>query len=550
VDLGPDALPGTSSTVAISPDGRRLVFPARGTNGKQLLATRLLNQVQTTPLAGTENGFDAFFSPDGEWLGFFADGKLKKISVHGGAPVELCASVNPRGASWGEDHSIIAALNIAGPLSRLPDTGDTPPKALTKLRPGENPRWPQVLPGGEAILFTTSRNAIGNDDADIEVLSLKTGQVKLLVSGGYFGRYLPSGHLLFVHKGGLFGVRFDTSRLEVRGIRTPLIEDVAANPITSGGQFDFSRAPSGSGTFLYLAGSATAQWRMDWIDASGNTQPLIAAPGVYTVPRVSPDGKKLAYIGSDEGLHIRDLERESSPRITSTAAGGNLVWAPDGKHLVFGYAGSLFWIRSDGVGEPQLLLKREHTVAGSSFSPNGHWLAYFETTPDTGFDIGVLPLDLTDPDHPHADTPQPFLKTSYDELLPQFSPDGRWIAYRSNETGSNEILVRRFPGAASRSQISVGGGMYVFWSKNHELFYETPDHRIMVVDYHEDSGEFITTKPRLWSEHQVFYPGVLNLDIAPNGKRFAVLTAPDASTARFHVTMLFNYFDELKRMIP
>jgi len=161
-------------------------------------------------------------------------------------------------------------------------------------------------------------------------------------------------------------------------------------------------------------------------------------------------------------------------------------------------------------------------------------------------------LDITDPDHPNVvGTPQPFLKTPADELLPQFSPDGRWIAYRSNETGSNEILVRRFPGAGSRSQISVGGGMYAFWSKNRELFYETPDHRIMVVDYHEDGDEFIAAKPRLWSEHQIFYPGVLNADIAPNGKRFAVLTAPDAaSTGRFHITMLFNYFDELKRMIP
>ena len=553
VDLGPDALTGTSSTVAISPDGRRLVFPARGPDGKQLLATRILNQAQTTLLAGTENGFDPFFSPDGEWVGFFADGKLKKISVHGGAPVALCASVNPRGASWSEDHTIVTA-NIAGPLSRLPDTGGRP-QALTELHPGEaTHRWPQVLPGGEAILFTTSSNAIGHEDADIEVLSLKTGRVKPLLHGGYFGRYLPSGHLLYVHQGVLFGVGFNTSRLEVRGARTPMMEDVAANPVTGGGQFDFSRAPSGSDALVYLAGTGGAQWRVDWLDASGNTQPLIATPGIYTVPRVSPDGKNLAFIGADGAPQIYDLERGTTTRITSTTAGGNLVWAPDGKHLVFGYGGSLFWVRSDGVGSPQRLLKGDYTVAGSSFSPGGHSLALFETTPETGFDISVLPLDITDPDHPNAGTPQPFLKTPADELFPQFSPDGRWIAYRSDESGSNEIWVRRFPGAGSRFQISDGGGIYVFWSKTrHELFYEALDHRIMVVDYREESDAIVATKPRQWSERQIFYPGVQNLDIAPDGKRLAVLTASTAIGADrslFHVTMLFNYFDELKRMIP
>jgi len=221
---------------------------------------------------------------------------------------------------------------------------------------------------------------------------------------------------------------------------------------------------------------------------------------------------------------------------------------------VFGNGGNLFWVRSDGVGGPQRLLNRPYSAA-ASFSPDGHSLAYFETTADTGFDLWVLPLDITDPDHPNAGTPQPFLRTSADEVFPQFSPDGRWIAYRSDESGNNEIWVQSFPdGAKSRYQISAGGGSYVLWSKNRrELFYETPDHRIMVVDYREDGDAFIAAKPRLWSERQIFYPGVWNLDLAPDGKRFAVLTAPDAASSgrsSFHVTMLFNYFDELKRMIP
>jgi serine/threonine-protein kinase len=247
VDLGPDVLTGTSTTVVISRDGRRLVFPVRSADGKQQLATRLLDEAQPSLLAGADNSRDPFFSPDGEWVGFFADGKLKKISVHGGAPVVLCDAVNPRGASWGEDNSIVAALNFAGPLSRLPDTGGRP-QPLTKLRPNEaSHRWPQVLPGGEAIMFTASSHPIGHEDAVIEVLSLKTGQVTLLVHGGYFGRYVPGGHLLYVHQGVLFGLGFDAGRLKVHGTPRPLMEDVAANPITGGGQFDFSGAHPGLG---------------------------------------------------------------------------------------------------------------------------------------------------------------------------------------------------------------------------------------------------------------------------------------------------------------
>lgn len=148
---------------------------------------------------------------------------------------------------------------------------------------------------------------------------------------------------------------------------------------------------------------------MDWLDGSGNTQPLIATPGVYTVPRISPDGKKLAFIGVDAAPQIYDLERETVTRITSIVAGGNLVWEPDGKRLVFGYGGSLFWVRSDGIGGSQRLVESQHSVGGWSFSPDGHWLAYFETTSDSGSDIWVLPLDIGDPDRPKAATPQPFL---------------------------------------------------------------------------------------------------------------------------------------------
>jgi serine/threonine-protein kinase len=187
-----------------------------------------------------------------------------------------------------------------------------------------------------------------------------------------------------------------------------------------------------------------------------------------------------------------------------------------------------------------------------SFSPDGRWLAYFRRGSDTASDIWTLPLDLSDPDHPRPGNPEVFVHTAAEEILPQFSPDAAWIAYRSDESGNSEIYVRPFPaGNGGKWQISSGGGLYAVWSKNgRELFYETADNRIMVVDYSVDRGSFIPGKPRLWSDRQLFYAGTSNLDLAPDGKRFAVLQMQEASQASPRVVFLLNFFDELRRRIP
>jgi serine/threonine-protein kinase len=559
VDLGPEAMTGLNLTVAISPDGRRLVYPARGPDGAQLLATRLLDQAQPTLLPGTENGRDPFFSPDGQWIGFFASSQLKKISVQGGVPVNIASTTgvtSPLGASWGQDGTIVAGAGISQPLSRIPGAGGAWQHLVTKLASGEaTHRWPQVLPDGSAILFTASPSTAGHDNANIEAVSLKTGAVKIVQRGGYYGRYLPSGHLVYLHQGVLFGVRFDISRLEVSGAPVQLLQDVASNPATGGGQFDFSNA----GTFVYAAGKSTAQaWQVAWMDSSGRMQPLLTAPGTYTNPHLSPDGKKLAIVGESADVYVHDTERETTSRLTVTGNANIPVWAPDGNHILFasiekGF--TFFWARSDGSGEPQQLLQRPNVILPWSFSPDGHRLAYIERDPLTGFDLWTLPLDLSDPDHPKPGTPELFLRTPNDETVPRFSPDGRWIAYRSNESGSNEIYVRPFPNASGgKWPISSGGGLYAFWSKEgHELFYETADNRTMVVDYTVNDASFVADKPRLWSDKQLFYTGNLNLDLAPDGKRFVVLALPDSPPGEkgtVHVTMLLNFFDELKRRMP
>ncbi len=420
-DLGPEAVEGPRITAAISPNGARLAFVARGPGGRQQLATRLLDEATATRLAGTENAADPFFSPDGQWIGFFADGKMKKISVQGGAAVTLCDAPNARGASWGEDGSIIVTLTnfSGGGLSRVPEAGGTP-QAITK--PGDkgeaSHRWPQILPGGQAVLFTSTTVAGAYKDASIEVLSLKTGQRKAVQRGGYFGRYLPTssraGHLVYVRQGTLFAVGFDLDRLEVRGTPAPLLEDVAGDAFAGAAQYDVAR----NGTLVYLSGkSSAANWPVAWMDSTGKMQPLLAAPGQYYTPRFSPDGKRLALaVGpfARGDIQVYDLQRDTMTRLTFTQRSFEPVWTPDGKHIAFVSqspgANSIRWIRADGAGEAQLLVESKADLRPYSFSSDGKRLAFHELAVDTGADLWTLPLDVSDPEHPKPGKPELFLR--------------------------------------------------------------------------------------------------------------------------------------------
>jgi Tol biopolymer transport system component/tRNA A-37 threonylcarbamoyl transferase component Bud32 len=569
-DLGPEAVEGTRIAAAISPDGTRLAFAARGPAGKQQLATRLLDQVNPTLLAGTENAVDPFFSPDSQWIGFFMDGKMKKISVQGGAAVTLCDAPGAAGASWGEEGWIVLSPTRTSGLSRVPEVGGTP-QAISN--PGEKGevvhRWPQILPGGQAVLFTGHTVAADFDNASIEVLSLKTGQWKVVQRGGYFGRYLPTsngaGHLVYIHKGTLFAVGFDLDRLEVRGTPAPLLESVAGNDVVGAGQYDVAR----NGTLIYLSGKSSAViLTVAWMESTGKIHPLLPSPGFYFAPRFSPDGKRLALALGPPGagdIQVYDWQHDTITRLTFTQTNLYPVWAPDGKHIAFqsqsGGANSLWWIRADGAGEPQPLLESKDTLIPSSFSPDGQRLAFADSRPDTSFDLWTLPLDVSDPEHPKVGKPELFLQTPFDERGPAFSPDGRWIAYTSGQSGRFEVYVRPFPGGASSGsgkwQISTAGGAHPIWSRNgRELFYETLDNRIMVSTYTAKTDSFAADKPLPWSNTQImelFGTGIWNLDLSPDGKRFAVIARPEATGEQrgsVHVTVLLNFFDELRRRVP
>jgi Tol biopolymer transport system component len=568
VDLGPDAVSSAGITVAISPDGTRLVFPVRGKDGKRQLATRLLEQTAATVLPGTEDASDPFFSPDGQWVGFFADNKIKKISVLGGAPVTLCDAPSGRGASWGGDGNIIATLSvltITG-LSRISAAGGTP-QIVTTLGPGQGGthRWPQILPGDEAVLFTASPSRSNFQYATVEVLSTRTGARKTLVRDAYFGRYLSdgrSGYLVYIHDGTLFAAPFDLAKLKIQGAPAPLLEDLAGDPASGAGQFDFSQ----TGTFVYRGGKAPDQvWPVEWLESSGKTSPLLSTPAAYITPRFSPDGQRLALaVGRSRGrdIYVYDWRRDAMLRL-SFGAQDNLssypVWTPDGKHIVYRSApssggSSIEWLRSDGSGVGQRLFESKLQVLPYSFSPDGRLLAYFELTSETGSDVWTRQLDLSDPDHPKAGKPKQFMHSTANQIWPSFSPDGRWIAYASYESGQFEIYVRSFSAAGGRWQISSSGGAHPMWSRtSRELFYTNLDNRIMVADYAAAADSFMAGKPRLWSNTQIRDTGgPTNLDLAPDGKRFVVFPAPEgpAQAGSVHITFLLNFFDEVRRRAP
>src|SRR5262249_55864950 len=318
VDLGPDALLGTTHTAAISPDGTRLVFPSRGPDGKQQLATRLLEQTQATVLPGTENGSDPIFSPDGREIGFYSSGSWKKVPIQGGVPVTLGEAIFAYGATLGADGSIILSGARSSPLYRVPAPGAAA-KRITEVTNGETThQWPQMLPGGQTVLFTASADFVNPDASNIEAMSFKTREKKILVRGGYYGRYLPSGHLVYMQQGVLYAVAFDADRPEVHGDPVALLEDVACNPSTGSAQFDFST----TGTLVYTPGKATQTWPIVWLGDSGNRQSLLSTAGVYSGPRFSPDGRQLAVHGITSGgayVFVYDLQRGNLRRLTATA---------------------------------------------------------------------------------------------------------------------------------------------------------------------------------------------------------------------------------------
>jgi Tol biopolymer transport system component/predicted Ser/Thr protein kinase len=548
VDLGPGvALGGLGGVNAIlSPDGTRLVYVSQGR-----LFARRLDQLQATELGETQGATSPFFSPDGRWVAFFAQGALKKVSVDGGSAITLCpASATFTGGSWGEDGNIIAALVPAGPLSRIPAGGGAP-TPVTELAHGEaTHRWPQILPGGKAVLFTAHTMIGGGfEGANIEVTSLQDGRRKTLQRGATYGRYLSSGHLIYVNRGTLFAVPFSLDTLAVRGTPAPVLDQLAYSTQFGSADLDVSR----NGTLVYRSGEGAATVSVQWLDGAGKTQLLGVKLSPIFYLRFSPDGQRLALSGGD--LWVYDPQRDSMTRLTFDGKTVDYpVWSPDGRCILFHSPEGMFWTRADGAGKPQRLTQSQEAQYPGSFTADGSRLAFSQSANATASDLWTMPVE-SDGAGLRAGKPEVFLQTPFNEAYGRFSPDGRWLAYASDESGTFQIYVRAFPDKGGKWQVSNSSGLFPVWSRNgRDLFFRTLDNQIMVAAYSVKGDSFAPDKPRAWSEKRLANLGFAgNYDLAPDGKRVAALLpaeGPGEQQAQNHVIFLQNFFDEVRRRAP
>jgi serine/threonine protein kinase len=577
VDLGTETsllpLGSNTNSVIISPDGTRLVYVASAAGGPSKLFSRRLDQPNASDLPGTEGTVFPFFSPDGQWVGFADPNfKLDKISVEGGAVVSL-GDNRAYGTSWGEDGSLIACQSLGKGMVLLPSRGG-PATPVTELANGEiGHAYPQMLPGGKAVLFTAYIGGPEIDKASIEVVRLSDRRRRTLVRGGtsphYVGLSNGSGHLVYNHKGTLFAIAFDLNRLETHGTAFRVLDGVAYEAFSGVAHFDVSR----TGTLVYRkwdGGTGDRVTTVQWLDAAGKREPLLRMPGNYGDLSLSPDGKRLAVSvgeGSTRDICVYDPQRDMMMRLTF--GGGlylNPVWSPDGRYVVFGsVAGGsgMFWARADGSGQPQVLPESEDDQP-ASFSPDGKRLAYNRPDNESGktvWQIWTVPIEDSG-GQLKVGKPEQFLKTRFNDLAPAFSPDGRWLAYESNESGRSEVYVRTFlPGAAVRGgkwQISNSGGRLPVWSrKKRELLYQSGD-QIMAMDYAVKGDSFVPGKPRVWAMKIEGAPkgeGPIAtwFDLAADGKHLAVevpVATPVPPKPQHEVTLVFNFFDELRRRAP
>jgi len=558
-DLGGGFAPSTPSyggATALSPDSTLVAFVAQSLEGRRQLYIRRLSQLAATPLSGTDDADSPFFSPDGRWIGFFAAGKMKKIAVTGGTPFIICDTPNGRGGTWGADGTIVFSPDGRNGtvLMRVSSNGGTP-EALTALEPGEiHHRWPQFLPGGKGVLFTANSTA-GSDNANLVVQAMPKGPRKVVHRGGSYGRYLASGHLAFAHQGALFVAPFDLDRLEETGAPVRVVDGIATN--SGGAQFDVSPA----GILVYQLGTngGGGGLPMQWMDREGRIRMLRETPASWVSPRFSPDGSRLAVqMGGDRaGIWIYDVARDALTRLSSDAIATNPVWTPDGRRLTFssaanGVTANIYWRPADGTREAQRLTTSENTQYGASWHPSGKFLAFEERNPQTGPDLMILPMEGDEASGWKPGRPTPFVNSPNAEREPMFSPDGRWIAYWSNDSGRYEIYVKAFGGSGGVWQISTDGGEHPAWSPTtRELFYSL-DGRIMAASYVVDGDSFRAEKPKRVAETR-FAQRAQNrmFDIHPRGERFMLAVDTNAGNGGEQTAVfVFDFFNELRQLAP
>jgi Tol biopolymer transport system component len=516
-----DTRSAPGANLALSPDGTRLAFaPVSG--GVSRLYLRGIGDFEAVPMRGTEGAQRPFFSPDGQWIGFSADGKLKKVSVDGGSPLALCDAAVTRGASWGPDDVILFAPNPNTGLWAVPAAGGKAEQVTTPdSRRGEfSHRWPDILPGGKAALFAIA--GAGNADQwRIALLDLDTRKWTVLVEGGSHPRYVSPGHIVYAQAGSLLAVPFDLENLEVVGSPAPVLEEL----VTGGLGGAASYAVSATGALAYAPGAAgSGRFEAVWVDRRGAVQPLPVTARDFDQPRVSPDGRQVAVTvrGENPDVWAGEVARGTLTRLTfEPSEDETAVWSPDSKQIAFaasrGASRQILRRSADGSGSEEILFRGERHSHVSDWTRDGKTLVVMDIGSGTGPDIWVLPLE-------GDRKPRPFLQAPFNENWPRLSPDGRWLAYESNEAGRLEIYVQPFPGPGGKWQVSTDGGSRPVWAPSgREIFYRQGD-RVMVAPI-EAGSPFAAGTPRSLFEGRFEEA----YDVAPDGNRFLMLRNQDAA---------------------
>lgn len=535
---------------ALSPDGRCAAYVGTPSHGMTRIYLRHLKCLETSPIAGTDGAANPFFSPDGEWLGFFAEGQLKKVAIAGGPPLAICdAGAESRGAVWTTDHDIIYSPAPAAGLWRVSASGGAP-RQLTFLdfdRGERTHRWPESLPDGW-VLFTVGRAGVPSfDDATLVAHSIATGERHVVLEHASFGRYLASGHLLYTRGGTLMAVSFDSRRLCAPGPTRSVLTGVLSQP-TGAAYFDCSK----TGTLVYAAGEALRISRkLVWVDAGGRTEELSSESYPLEEPRLAPHGAAIALgiSGKTNDIWLYDVARASLARMTFEGDNFAPIWTPDGDRLTFSSNESgpsnIFWKAVDEIGEQEQLIVSEFDEVPGSWSPDGRYLFYTQYHPDTGADLWLFSRD-------DGCRSTPFLRTRFNEYGPMFAPDGRSVAYTSDESGRREVYVVGFPQPRGKRQISTSGGTEPVWSRDGRFLYFRVERKMMRVRVTTVDGALAAAAPEMVFEGDFLegaITGLPNYDVAADGERFLMVTE-GGSAAPDELVVAIDWQGELNELVP
>jgi len=539
-----------NSMFSPSPDGEHLVYAGNDDSGQQMLFLHNFELDTDVVLPGTEDGWQPFFSPNGKWIAFYNSDRLMKVSLLGGAPIELAkASDRPRGGAWGSDGTIVFTLSDHDFLYRISETGGDVTQLTKETGESASHRWPQFLPDGKNVLFTNPDSVGGANDV-LHVVSLETGEIKEILRGGFYGRYVSSGHLCYAIAGTLMAVPFDLERLEIVGTPTPVLNDLRTI-----GEFHFaSYEVSKDGLLTYLSGSAEgASNGLVWINHEGQEEKLNAALARYRYPAVSPDGTRIA-VSIYEDIYILDLIREASSTFTfegNVNEGG--TWSADGKEILFASQG-----RGDSSGDRLILYRKPADGSGSaieiptpaiadllpwSISVDGNTL-YVYTKVAADFDLWEVSLD-------GEHESKVLLKTRFREGRNKISPDGKWMAYSSDESGRHEVYVRRYPEMSGKWQVSIGGGSYPLWAPDMSEIYYRSSSSVMAVEI-DLSESFEAGQPHALFDDTYYDASGFQYDLSPDGERFLMIKTygDEGDDGNRPIKVVTNWFEELKRLVP